>query len=272
MGADKADVLIDCIVVMMPLIALLSSILLIFLDTWIYWYYITFDTANHSITQTLLNQSNKQSLRHCSISQTNNHSDKVITDTKQSYLWVCQSGRHRAVCNDCRGPVGSSALWPICLDNSTELDCSAPARGLGRLTADNTARHVPRSTTANSIINVCTNFTNSNASQALKTMKQLIYSLHYLAKYDMSLITWCKTPPIQRAEDWASRMLDWASRLLDWASRMLAKSLSLQDLAKQKLHEYGIRVHNKGPVFWSTVKTFQEKGLLESASNHYTWI
>jgi len=86
----------------------------------------------------------------------------------------------------------------------------------------------------------------------------------------MSLITWCKTPPIQRAEDWASRMLDWASRLLDWASRMLAKSLSLQDLAKQKLHEYGIRVHNKGPVFWSTVKTFQEKGLLESASNHYT--
>jgi len=101
-----------------------------------------------------------------------------------------------------------------------------------------------------------TNCTNNNASQALKKMKQLIYSLHYLAKDDMSLITWCKTPPIQRAED--------------WASRMLAKSLSLQDLAMQKLREYGIRVHNKGSVFWSTVKTFQEKGLLELASNHYT--
>jgi len=100
-----------------------------------------------------------------------------------------------------------------------------------------------------------TNCTNNNASQALKKMKQLIYSLHYLAKDDMSVITWCKTPPIQRAED--------------WASRMLAKSLSLQDLAMQKLREYGIRVHNKGPVFWSTVKTFQEKGLLELASNHY---
>ena len=41
-----------------------------------------------------------QSLRHCSISQTNNHSDKVIT----------------------------------------ELDCSAPARGLGR----RTMTHMPR--------------------------------------------------------------------------------------------------------------------------------
>ena len=36
MGADKADVLIDCIVVMMSLIALLSSILLKFLDTYGY--------------------------------------------------------------------------------------------------------------------------------------------------------------------------------------------------------------------------------------------
>jgi hypothetical protein len=50
---------------------------------------------------------------------------------------------------------------------------------------------------------------------------------------------------------------------------MLTKSLSLQDLAMQKLREYGIKVHNKGPVFWSTVKTFQEKGLTDEAINYY---
>ena len=100
------------------------------------------------------------------------------------------------------------------------------------------------------------NCTNNNASQVLKKMRQLIYCLHYLAQDSASIIAWCKTPPIQRAED--------------WASRMLAKSLSLQDLVMQKLREYGIKVHNKGPVFWSTVKTFQEKGLLELTSNHYT--
>ena len=100
------------------------------------------------------------------------------------------------------------------------------------------------------------NCTNNNASQVLKKMRQLIYCLHNLAQDDMSTIAWCKTPPIQRAED--------------WASRMLAKSLSLQDCAMQKLREYGIQVHNKDPVFWSTVKTFQEKGLIELASSHFT--
>jgi len=100
------------------------------------------------------------------------------------------------------------------------------------------------------------NSTNNNASQVLKKMRQLIYCLHYLAQDNIGLIAWCKTSPVQRAED--------------WASRMLAKSLSLQDLVMQKLREYGIKVHNKGPVFWSTVKTFQENGLLELASNHYT--
>jgi len=98
--------------------------------------------------------------------------------------------------------------------------------------------------------------TNNNASQVLKKMRQLIYCLHYLAQDDMSTITWCKTPPIQRAED--------------WASRMLAKNLSLQDLVIEKLREYEIKVQNNYPVFWSTVKTFQEKGLIELASNHYT--
>jgi hypothetical protein len=100
------------------------------------------------------------------------------------------------------------------------------------------------------------NCTNNNASQVLKNMRQLMYCLHYLVQDDMNTIALCKTPAIQRAED--------------WASRMLAKSLSLQDLVMQKLREYGIKVHNKGPVFWSTVKTFQEKGLIELASNHYT--
>jgi len=100
--------------------------------------------------------------------------------------------------------------------------------------------------------------TNNNASQVLKKMRQLIYCLHYLAQDDMSTITWCKTPPIQRAED--------------WASRKLAKSLSLQDLVIEKLREYEIKVQNKCPVFWSTVKAFQEKGLIELASNHYTYI
>jgi hypothetical protein len=92
------------------------------------------------------------------------------------------------------------------------------------------------------------NCTNNNASQVLKKMRQLIYCLHYLTQDDMSTIGWCKTPPIQRAED--------------WASRMLAKSLSLQDLVMQKLREYGIKGHKKGPVFWST--------MIELVSNHYT--
>jgi len=99
------------------------------------------------------------------------------------------------------------------------------------------------------------NSTSKSTSDALKKMRMLITSLHYLAKDDVQVIAWCKTPVNQRTED--------------WSSRMLTKSLSLQDLAMQKLREYGIKVHNKGPVFWSTVKTFQEKGLLDEASNYY---
>ena len=60
------------------------------------------------------------------------------------------------------------------------------------------------------------NCTNNNASQVLKKMRQLIYCLHYLGQDSMCIIAWLKTPPNQRAED--------------WASRMLAKRLSLQDL------------------------------------------
>jgi len=99
------------------------------------------------------------------------------------------------------------------------------------------------------------NSTSKGTSDALRKMQLLINSLHYLAKDDVHVIAWCKTPANQREDD--------------WSSRMLTKSLSLQDLAMQKLREYGIKVHNKGPVFWSTVKTFQEKGLTDEAINYY---
>jgi len=89
----------------------------------------------------------------------------------------------------------------------------------------------------------------------LKKIRLLINSLHYLASDDVSVISWCKTPVHERAED--------------WSSKMVAKSHSLQELAMQKLREYGAKVQNKGPVFWSTVKMFQEKGLLIDAFNYY---
>ena len=99
------------------------------------------------------------------------------------------------------------------------------------------------------------NSTSNSASQALKKMRLLINSLHYLAEDDVGAIAWCKTPANQRADD--------------WSTKMVAKSLLLQDLAIQKLREYGVKCHNKDPVFWSTVKIFQQKGLLDHAINHY---
>ena len=95
----------------------------------------------------------------------------------------------------------------------------------------------------------------SSTKSTLIKLRRLINAIHYLAKDDAHVLTWCKTAPTQRTAD--------------WAARMTSKSIDLQDIVINTLKEIGCKQNNKAPYFWSTYKMFESNKLFVHSDNYY---
>jgi len=90
---------------------------------------------------------------------------------------------------------------------------------------------------------------NSNDNATLTKMRKLINTCHYLAKESYSVLEWYKLSHNRRQHDWQSKLLE--------------RSLSIQDIVRDKLNQYRTKSITKNPLFWQTYKLFESNQIIQ---------